>query len=223
MLNDLQQLVGENPELLLDMLQFVLMACGLVPGAGEVCDGADAVVSFSRGDYVGGILAGIAVIPVAGYLGTLGNVALKSDKLRNIKTIITKLLKGRTSVWSKNWAERGLAIEEKLGGNLPAGFPTIDRFENGVATSIKSTDLNASTYQSPSRLSGKLRGYVDKVAGFNGANHAGTRIDANQITSRQLDIAIPKGAKTADQAATLSQVIAYGQSKGVTVNMVEIS
>jgi hypothetical protein len=88
------------------------------------------------------------------------------------------------SVWSQGWAARGLSIEKKLGGNLPASFPTIDRFENGVATSIKSVDLSASTYQSTSRLTSTLTGYVNKVAGFDGAAFNGTRITAGQITSR---------------------------------------
>jgi hypothetical protein len=91
-----------------------------------------------------------------------------------------------------------------------------------VATSIKSVDLNASTYQSASRLSITLTGYVNKVAGFNGAAFNGTRITAGQITSRGLDIAIPRGAATQAQSAVLSQISAYGQSVGVNVNVVEI-
>ena len=57
MLADLKSFVDDNPELLLDMLQFVLGLCGLIPGVGEVCDAADAAVSFKRGDWVGGLLS----------------------------------------------------------------------------------------------------------------------------------------------------------------------
>ena len=38
MLADLKSFVDDNPELILDMLQFVLGLCGLIPGVGEVCD-----------------------------------------------------------------------------------------------------------------------------------------------------------------------------------------
>jgi hypothetical protein len=70
MLGDLNQFAKENADLLLDMLQFTLMACGLVPGAGEVCDAIDAAVSFGRGDWVGGLLSLGSAVPVAGWLAT---------------------------------------------------------------------------------------------------------------------------------------------------------
>jgi filamentous hemagglutinin len=47
-----------------------------------------------------------------------------------------------------------------LGANLPQNFPVIDRFVSGVATSIKTLDLNAATYQNISALTGKVRGYI---------------------------------------------------------------
>lgn len=105
---------------------------------------------------------------------------------------------------------------------MPASFPTIDRFENGVATSIKSVDLNAGTYQSASRLSSRLTGYVDKVANFNGARFNGIQIEPDEITSRGLDIAVPSGAASQAQMQVLSEIAAYGQSVGVNVNVVEI-
>src|SRR5579864_3435423 len=40
--------------------------------------------------------------------------------------------------WQLDWAARGRYFDEQLGGNLPEGFRTIDRFVDGVATSIKS-------------------------------------------------------------------------------------
>jgi hypothetical protein len=97
MLADLKSFVDENPELLLDMLQFVLGLCGLVPGVGEVCDAADAAVSFKRGDWVGGLLSLGAAIPGIGYLAAGAKGLKNADKLRNIKNIISKLAKGCNS------------------------------------------------------------------------------------------------------------------------------
>jgi hypothetical protein len=48
-------------------------------------------------------------------------------------------------VWKLGWAARGRLIEKELGANLHPNFPVIDKFRNGVATSIKSIDLNAAT------------------------------------------------------------------------------
>ncbi|MFI5495785.1 polymorphic toxin-type HINT domain-containing protein [Actinoplanes sp. NPDC051859] len=91
MLGDIKEFIDENPDLLLDTLQFVLMACGLVPAAGEACDAIDAGVSLARGDYVGAALSGFAMIPIFG----MGATALKgfkmSDKLRDAMKIFKKL------------------------------------------------------------------------------------------------------------------------------------
>ena len=93
MLGDLKDFVGENPELMLDMLQFVLMACGLAPGAGEVCDGIDAAVSFGRGDWTGGLLSMGSAVPFLGWGATAIKAFKNSDKLRSIKSLVQKLMK----------------------------------------------------------------------------------------------------------------------------------
>jgi hypothetical protein len=94
MLDDLQRFIGDNAELMLDMLQAVLMACGLVPGAGEVCDGIDAVVSFGRGDVVGGMLSLGSMIPFLGWGAAAVKGARLADKLRDAERIAELLAKG---------------------------------------------------------------------------------------------------------------------------------
>ena len=58
-------------------------------------------------------------------------------------------------VWDLGNFERGVAIEQQLGHNVPAAFPAIDIWDEatGAATSIKSLNLEAKTYQSASVLS----------------------------------------------------------------------
>jgi hypothetical protein len=99
MLQDLKNFVDQNPELLMDMLQFVLGGCGLIPGAGEVCDGLDAAISFKRGDWAGGFLSLGSMIPGLGTLTRGAKTAKDADKLRNIMNIVQDLAKGckRTS------------------------------------------------------------------------------------------------------------------------------
>ncbi|RKN58113.1 hypothetical protein D7193_05830 [Micromonospora costi] len=93
MLNDLKGFVEENPGLMLDMLQFVLGMCGLIPGAGEVCDAADAAISFGRGDVVGGLLSLGAMVPVVGWLASGAKTMKNADKLRTVKNIVDQLIK----------------------------------------------------------------------------------------------------------------------------------
>lgn len=125
-------------------------------------------------------------------------------------------------VWAKNWSTRGLEIEAQLGGNLPRSFPTIDKFENGVATSIKSVDLAAPTYQDAGALASRLRGYVDKVAGFSGASWDGTVIRARDVTARALQVAIQPGVASPAQLAVLDQLRQYATSKGVQLIISEV-
>ncbi|MGC4892109.1 polymorphic toxin-type HINT domain-containing protein, partial [Micromonospora sp. DT227] len=93
MVGDLKAFVNENPELVLDMLQLVLMACGLAPGAGEACDGVDAAVSFARGDWVGGLLSIGSMVPFAGYFATGAKSGKAADKLRELQKVTEALSK----------------------------------------------------------------------------------------------------------------------------------
>ncbi|HET6531340.1 MAG TPA: polymorphic toxin-type HINT domain-containing protein, partial [Actinoplanes sp.] len=93
MLSDLKQFIGENEAVLLDMLQFTLMACGLIPGAGEACDAIDAAVSFGRGDVAGGLLSMGSAIPFVGWAATGLKGWKNSDKFRNIKNLVEKMKK----------------------------------------------------------------------------------------------------------------------------------
>lgn len=149
----------------------------------------------------------ILAVPLAPQMLALGSVASGDVPL---------------GVWSKNPFQRGQAIEKELGQNLPSNFPVIDKFQNGLATSIKSTDLNAASYQNTSTLNRTLTGYIDSVANYNGTGPqgwAGVVINQGQIMSRGLDLAIPN-AGTAAQQQILNQAVQYGTSKGVQVNVI---
>lgn len=132
---------------------------------------------------------------------------------------IELLVEESASIWSKNWAERGRAAEDVLGRNLSRNFETIDKFENGVATSIKSIDLTAKTYQDSGALVSKLNQYVSEVAAFKGSKGGGTtRITSNMIQGRELSLAIPPNA-TAAQMSAIGQVTQAAASQGVTVTV----
>jgi filamentous hemagglutinin len=124
-----------------------------------------------------------------------------------------------SGVWKLNPFQRGQQVEQALGHNLPSNFPVIDRFESGLATSIKSLDLNAAAYQNTSTLNRTLNGYVDTMAGFQGRTWAGVRIRPQDITGRALDLAVPHSGSAAQQVI-INQTVTYGASRGVTVNII---
>jgi hypothetical protein len=108
--------------------------------------------------------------------------------------------------WKQGWAARGRYFENRLGRNLHPNFPTIDKISDGVATSIKSIDLDAATYQNPSSLRYRLNNWVDQVEGFNGAQWGGNEVKETAITGRAISIAIPKGSMTEEQKAVFDEV-----------------
>jgi hypothetical protein len=119
---------------------------------------------------------------------------------------------------------RGRVIESILGtaagGSLPSNFPTIDRFDNGVATSVKSMDLLAKTYQSGTALLSRLTGYVDQLANFNGGQVGRTVVKAEDVTERVLEVVVTPGANPS-QLEVLQQVAAYARSQSVTYRIIE--
>ncbi len=125
------------------------------------------------------------------------------------------------SPWALPALQRGHIIHKMLGANLSPNFPVIDRFVNGVATSIKTLDLNAPTYQNIGALISKVRGYINTLANFQGARLGGFHIRANQISGRVLELVIPPGATQA-QLAALQQLQQYAASLGITLNIVVV-
>lgn len=105
----------------------------------------------------GGFAAGVA-LPGGGY-GTAG------------RSLASRAIK-ENSIWNQRPVIRGELIEQRLGANLGRTFRTIDDFRNGVATSIKSIDLDAKTYKRASALESRLKGYVNKLASFTSATGA---------------------------------------------------
>ena len=125
------------------------------------------------------------------------------------------------SVWRLDPLKRGQEIERMLGRSpqLSQNFPVIDRFENGVATSIKSIDLGAKSYQNIGTLTSTVRGYVSELANWQGVRSWGNfGIGPNDIRARALLLAIPSGATEA-QVAALRALQQWAANVGVVVNV----
>ena len=126
------------------------------------------------------------------------------------------------SPWTLPPTKRGLEIEKMLGGNLPKNFPVIDRFENGIATSIKSVDLAAESYQDIKRLERLLVNHINSVREFKGRNFAKTNITSAMIKGRSLEVAIPRGVATEAQREVIKKMETFAPTRGVTIKFTEI-
>jgi hypothetical protein len=124
-------------------------------------------------------------------------------------------LRPPNSPWHLRPFPRGRAVEDVLNANLRdwPNFPRIDDFQaaTGTATSIKSVDLTAKTYQRAGGLEYRLRKYVNDVQGFNGArrtNRAGDVADipAASVQHRELVVAVERGTITHDQQQVINTI-----------------
>ena len=126
-----------------------------------------------------------------------------------------------SEVWNKGWAERGIEIEDALGGNLRRGYRTIDELGFGVATSIKSIDLRAATYQSATRLTSRINRYVDSIAKYVGDNIEGSESPKMEITARRLKLAVPRDSITNAQNEAIEIAKTRAKRLGVDFNLIQ--
>ena len=106
--------------------------------------------------------------------------------------------------WTLGWAKRGQYFDALFrDGSLPPLFRTIDNFTDGVATSIKSIDLNAATYRDAARLTNRLNKYIGDLADYEGGALSNTQVTLPTISERTLKLIVPKGVMTDIQRATI--------------------
>jgi hypothetical protein len=123
------------------------------------------------------------------------------------------------AAWKLRWDERGRYFEDRLGRTLHPNFPTIDKIPDGIATSIKSIDLRAATYQDATRLAYRLKDYVNDVSEFICRNWANDEVKLSDIKGRALSLAIPKGSMTAAQREAIEAVRAWARIKSNPVQI----
>jgi hypothetical protein len=126
-----------------------------------------------------------------------------------------------SAAWELGWAARGLYISEQRGANLPASFPVIDKWSDGVATSIKSIDLTATTYQDATRLTYRLNDYINKLVFFEGADFGIWEIEPSAINGRVLDLVVPKGSMTAAQRTAIEAAKLRARAFGVNLTVTD--
>jgi hypothetical protein len=145
------------------------------------------------------------------------NLAVGAILLLQNLPAATAAIDAPSEAWKLGWAARGNYFNEALGGNLPNGFKTIDVFVDGAATSIKSIDLTAATYQDSTRLTSALNRYIDSLANYEDSAIGDLIIKESDITSRTLSIAIPKGSLTSAQRAAFESAKMRADTLGISL------
>ena len=126
-----------------------------------------------------------------------------------------------SEVWKYGWARRGQEIDNRFrDGSLPPLFRTIDNFTDGIATSIKSIDLNAVTYQDAARLTYRLNQYINKLSDYDGGSLLNKTILPGETKDRVLSLIVPKGAITKEQRIVIEAARMRAKTKDNPVDLV---
>ena len=121
--------------------------------------------------------------------------------------------------------KRGDIIDEALHNNTGHNYPTVDHFDKstGVATSVKSIDTSAKSYQGCSGLHSRLKSYIKDVASFNGSDKYelpdGSKIRPNMVKGRRLQVVLPDRPLTPQQIEALNAAKADADKIGVKFDL----
>ena len=126
------------------------------------------------------------------------------------------------SIWEQGPIDRGNVIDETLhgGNNLGHNYPVIDRYnpDTGVATSVKSRNLNAKTYQDSTKLYNQVKLDIDKLKSFEMVDWAGTNYAGFPIEGRNLDMVVPNITLSETQINAINKAIEYADINNVKIN-----
>jgi hypothetical protein len=171
----------------------------------KILDGLDVFTRADPAEYAqsrdwatGAALVAAGVPPVAA--GETG----AAETAAAVETSAADGAGSHAEAWKYGWARRGQYFDQLLrDGSLPPLFQTIDNFTGGIATSIKSIDLNAATYQDAARLMYRINNYVDELGNYEGGLLSNTEVKLSAITGRTLNLVVPTGAITEIQRAAV--------------------
>lgn len=126
-----------------------------------------------------------------------------------------------SDIWSLPNKERGMKIEQMLGGNLPYDFPVIDIYDQTTATgtSIKSINLNSKTYQSGEVLRKKLFAYVDALKDTNVISYKNRNYT---LGNKRFVLVVPKSSQNEYNIAIIQQMTSYAEINGINITISEL-
>ena len=117
---------------------------------------------------------------------------------------------------------RGWLVAQVLGRSpdLVDNFPVIDRFENGVATSIKSVNPFAGNEGDPQAWVARIRGYIRELSNWQGQQTpwGSVRIAPGDILERIMELAVPSRLQPAQMRA-LQQLQQYAGQQNPSVQL----
>ncbi|QNW95819.1 hemagglutinin repeat-containing protein [Acinetobacter seifertii] len=154
-----------------------------------------------------------------------GVVFLKDTKVLSSDTV------GMT--WGKGINEQGKPWENYIQSTSPAttidlnsiksNFKAFDHFDpaTGLATSDKTLNTAAKTYQDPKKITSQINKYVDQMDNFTGDNKGRFELTSDKIKSKEMQLAIPVNTSKS-QLDAIQKSIDYANTKGITIKVTKV-
>jgi hypothetical protein len=196
-------------------------------------DSRDAVYDLFSARWFDAGIAAVGLVPLAGDEVKAAALASKyiarhpteaAQAIREVERIVgegaVKRITGvpeKEGAWLLQPLSRGRVLEDKIAQGIPGdkllgNFPKIDVFDQltGKATSIKTIDFDAKTYQNVGNFERKVSQYANDLATLSAnlsgkVNGVAYVVRSGDIASRQLIIGVPRTMVT-DYAAAIDRV-----------------
>ena len=128
------------------------------------------------------------------------------------------------NIWELTPWERGRLIQQMqpYKRNVSSNFPVITRFKDGVAIKVRSINLNDASYQNNTQVRSQIRGEINKIYAFEGAERGETKIQKEDVVSKKVIIVVPKGTIRKTLLPILEQCKAYAVEKNITLRIDEL-
>ncbi|WP_342661984.1 hypothetical protein [Fusobacterium russii] len=108
-------------------------------------------------------------------------------------------------------------MDKALGNNLGATFKTFDNFKDGVATSVKSVDLNVKSYQDGMKLFYKLNKDLRAINNFTEHRLGTVLIKKSDINSNVLKLIINNQLLTQQQIKNIERLVDNANKMNIKV------
>jgi hypothetical protein len=148
-------------------------------------------------------------------------LARTAQSARGAYVALRAAIAGGRGAWKLGPIARGVDLEGKAlaaqGGRagLRHNYPTIDAYNRGRITNVKSVDLQAASRRDPRRLSSYLRREIDKTAKFKPT----AELAGRPVTSRELRVVVEPGAQSIRQRMAFGRLRRYANKQGVDLNV----
>ncbi|HEY6926623.1 MAG TPA: RHS repeat-associated core domain-containing protein, partial [Steroidobacteraceae bacterium] len=213
------------------------LSAGFVSGTGQVSSGLLGVFGVKSSGGITRIANGITTLVdyAKSALGVTEETALIIEGSAGAVPVNPPLLRGLGGtvpqsqtgiVWATNVSgikAQGLAFEDYAATQLPAGsrlppnFKTFDFYDQatGTATSVKTLNTLAPGYSAnPTSIYSSLSQYINDMKSFTNYSLGKRSLSAAQITTREMQLAVPAGT-TAAEWTQITRAVNYASQLGM--------